>query len=329
MFNLFKKKVFNEPLEDQRKDAAMYPRFLRDRILGGVDCDKVPSATGEFGTSATNPIPVNGVRGELKYLSRLCTGYEMRFIFQRLGSFPQKGFAQNIDAYEIVSWDGKVWDVLFFDMYHPRRSTLAPNGYKFAEYDELISKSILGAGAHNIIDNFPFGVLETLKTNYGSLGEKVAEKLEPILRAVKFEPPEIHRKKLALTLGRIKFANRKKILCVEDEPALAQLYKETLEKEGYEVDLAYDGVEGLRLILSNKYDLITLDHLMPKLRGDEVLERLDGIKLKGKIGMLTSDSNDDSIKKALKHGIRFYMIKNNYTPELFANEINNILKDEL
>lgn len=327
MFNLFKKKVFDEPLEDQRKDAAMYPRFLRDRILGGVDCDKVPSATGDFGTSATNPIPVNGVRGELKYLSRLCTGYEMRFIFQRLGSFPQKGFAQNIDAYEIVSWDGKVWDVLFFDMYHPRRSTLAPNGYKFAEYDELISKSILGAGTHNIIDNFPIGVLETLKTNYGSLGEKVADKLEPILRAVKFEPPDIHRKKLALTLGRIKFANRKKILCVEDEPALAQLYKETLEKEGYEVDLAYNGVEGLKMILTDKYDLITLDHVMPKLGGQEVLEKLQGIQLKARIGMLTNITDEKWIKKATEYGSSFYITIDKLTPEGLVKEINNLFNN--
>lgn len=203
MFSIFSKKRIDETLDEQKKDVAMYPPILRDRILGGVDCDKVPSATGEFGTSATNPIPVNGIRGELKYLSRLCTSYGTRFVFQRLGSFDQKGFDQAIDAYEIVSWDGKVWDVLFFDMYHPRRSILTPSGYQFAEFDELINKTILGTGTHNGIDNFPIGVLEDLKTKHGSLGEKVADKLGPILKTSKFEPPATHRIKLALTLGRI------------------------------------------------------------------------------------------------------------------------------
>jgi CheY-like chemotaxis protein len=320
-------KTDDEPIEDQRKDASMYPRFMRDRILKGIDCDKIPNATGEFGISATNPIPVNGIRGELKYLSRLCTNDGTRFIFHRLGSIYQNEFEQRTDIYEIVSWDGKVWDVLFFDMYHPRRSTLAPNGYKFAAYDELFNKLVLGTGSNEIVADFPIGILKVLSSKYDSLGEKVAKNLEPIIQAVKFEPPEIHRKKLALTLGRIKFANRKKILCVEDEHALAQLYKETLEKEVYEVDLAYDGVEGLKMILTDKYDLITLDHVMPKLGGQEVLEKLQGIKLKARIGMLTNITDDKWIKKATEYGSSFYITIEKLTLEGLVKEINNLFNN--
>ena len=327
MFTIFTKKNADETLEEQNKDAAMYPRFMRDRILSGIDCDKIPNATGEFGTSAMNPIPVNGIRGELKYLSRLCTNDGTRFIFHRLGSIFQNDFEQMIDVYEIVSWDGKVWDILFFDMYHPRRSTLSPSGYKFTVYDELFNKLVLGTGSNEIVADFPIGILKVLISKYDSLGEKVAKNLEPIIKSIKFEPPEIHRKKLALTLGRIKFANRKKILCVEDEPALAQIYKETLEKEGYEVDLAYNGVDGLKMILTDKYDLITLDHVMPKLGGQEVLEKLQGIKLKARIGMLTNITDDKWIKKATDCGSSFYITIDKLTPEGLIKEINNLFNN--
>ena len=75
-------------------------------------------------------------------------------------------------------------------------------------------------------------------------------------------------------------STKKRILCVEDELSMGKMFKELLEKEGYEVDNAYDGEEGLKMILTDKYDLITLDHLMPKMGGDEVLEKLRGVKLK-------------------------------------------------
>ena len=121
---------------------------------------------------------------------------------------------------------------------------------------------------------------------------------------------------------------KKRILCVEDEVSMGKMFKELLEKEGYEVDNAYDGEEGLRMILTDKYDLITLDHLMPKMGGDEVLEKLRGVKLKAKVGMLTNLSDDEHIKYALDHGIRFYMVTTNYTPSMFVEEIKQYINSE-
>ena len=56
------------------------------------------------------------------------------------------------------------------------------------------------------------------------------------------------------------------VLVVEDEPHLAESIARRLQEEGYAVDIAYDGVEGLRLGLTKKYQMIVLDLLLPPKR---------------------------------------------------------------
>jgi CheY-like chemotaxis protein len=63
--------------------------------------------------------------------------------------------------------------------------------------------------------------------------------------------------------------HKKRILIVEDRDILADLEKEILEREGFEVEIAMDGVEGLERIKSNVYDVIVSDFQMPQMRGDE------------------------------------------------------------
>ena len=65
-----------------------------------------------------------------------------------------------------------------------------------------------------------------------------------------------------------------KLLIVDDEKAICEEFKETLEQEGYEVDVATKGEEGLQKIRQNRYDLILLDESMPGMEGDKVFEYL-------------------------------------------------------
>ena len=65
-----------------------------------------------------------------------------------------------------------------------------------------------------------------------------------------------------------------KILIVEDEEKIARFVELELTHEGYEVDKAVDGREGLEMAEENEYDLILLDIMLPKLNGMEVLRRL-------------------------------------------------------
>lgn len=66
----------------------------------------------------------------------------------------------------------------------------------------------------------------------------------------------------------------KKILVVDDEESIRLLYKEELEDEGYDVDVAADGKEALTKLASYKPDLVTLDLKMPEMDGLEVLGKI-------------------------------------------------------
>lgn len=69
-------------------------------------------------------------------------------------------------------------------------------------------------------------------------------------------------------------AEKKRILVVDDEPDFALLVQGNLQKEGFEVDVAYNGVEGLEKIKQNPPDAIVLDVMMPEMDGYEVCTEL-------------------------------------------------------
>ncbi len=65
-----------------------------------------------------------------------------------------------------------------------------------------------------------------------------------------------------------------KILLVEDDSQMIRLYEQKLVKEGFEVEVAMNGSDGLEVALDTKPDLIILDLLMPKMDGEKMLESL-------------------------------------------------------
>lgn len=69
-------------------------------------------------------------------------------------------------------------------------------------------------------------------------------------------------------------SEKKKILVVDDEPDFAAIVQRNLEKEGFEVDVAYDGVEGMEKVASNPPDAIVLDVMMPEKDGYEMCAEL-------------------------------------------------------
>lgn len=88
----------------------------------------------------------------------------------------------------------------------------------------------------------------------------------------------------------------KKILVVDDEPAIVTLLKYNLEKEQYDVDVAYDGETAYQKASDRHYDFIILDLMLPKLDGLEVTKRLRTDRNKTPIMILTAkDSETDKI----------------------------------
>ena len=69
---------------------------------------------------------------------------------------------------------------------------------------------------------------------------------------------------------------KKRILVVDDEPDFCAIVQGQLEKEGFDVELAYNGVEGLEKVKANPPDVIVLDVMMPEMDGYEVCKELKG-----------------------------------------------------
>lgn len=101
----------------------------------------------------------------------------------------------------------------------------------------------------------------------------------------------------------------KKVLIVDDEQSIRTLLKFNLEKDGYEVAAAVDGLEGLAKASTNEFDFIILDLMLPKMDGMEVCKRLRQEKIETPILMLTA--KDDELEKiiGLELGADDYMTK--------------------
>lgn len=109
-----------------------------------------------------------------------------------------------------------------------------------------------------------------------------------------------------------------KILVVEDNEDLANSIKRGLEKEGYSVELAFDGDAGLDMALTKNYDCIVLDVLLPGVDGFEFVRTLRDSNVHTPVLMLTAlDSVDDKIA-GLRNGADDYLTKPFDFRELFA-----------
>ncbi len=184
---LFSKKFQDESFEDQKNEVETDNLEL-EKITGlkanslKEGCDQIACANGAFGHDAENPIPVNGIKGEIKYLNRIRCECGVGLIFHRAGSASAKNNDNAVDVYETVCMNGKHWDTLYLDMYYLRRSTLLPAHYTFSDFHPLFSKVPFGFGIHNKCDNFPVGIPRLLAEQIGgTLGLSFAEKLKKVI----------------------------------------------------------------------------------------------------------------------------------------------------
>lgn len=109
-----------------------------------------------------------------------------------------------------------------------------------------------------------------------------------------------------------------RILVVEDENEIADGTKRVLEKNGYIVDIAYEGLTGLDLILSDIYDLIILDIMLPKINGLDILRNARNEGIIAPVIFLTAKSQIDDKINGLDMGADDYITKPFDAGELLA-----------
>ena len=109
-----------------------------------------------------------------------------------------------------------------------------------------------------------------------------------------------------------------KILAIEDDQTVGQYVKRGLEEQRFHVDLAVDGLEGLRLASGGQYDLIILDLRLPEMSGLEVLRNLRDRGLTVPILVLTAQDTVDFKVQALRTGADDYVTKPFSFEELLA-----------
>jgi DNA-binding response OmpR family regulator len=111
-----------------------------------------------------------------------------------------------------------------------------------------------------------------------------------------------------------------RIAIVEDDLAIAQMYRLKFEAEGYHVEIAENGKLGLALCEQMKPDLVLLDLMMPEMNGDEMLEKMRGTDWgKGiKVVILTNVGEQEAPDKLKELHVSAYIVKAEMTPKQVA-----------
>lgn len=122
----------------------------------------------------------------------------------------------------------------------------------------------------------------------------------------------------------------KRILIVEDDAMLRELYEELLKSEGYEVDAAQDGEQGIIAIDKGGYDLIILDVILPGKDGLTILKEIKKhtpLEKNGPIIVLSNLGQDEIIKECFENGASGFLIKSALAPDQILQEVKRFTSE--
>lgn len=121
-----------------------------------------------------------------------------------------------------------------------------------------------------------------------------------------------------------------KIAIIEDDVAIAQMYRMKFEAEDYEVETAENGKLGLQLAEEMKPDIILLDLMMPEMTGDQMLKKLRetdwGKKIK--VIILTNMGEQEAPPIIKELGVKRFIVKADMTPRQVAEMVKAELQDD-
>lgn len=119
-----------------------------------------------------------------------------------------------------------------------------------------------------------------------------------------------------------------KVLLVEDEEFIRDLFKRQLDLSGFTTDAFGTGKDGLSAISKNAYDLVLLDIMLPDINGLQILQNIrQNPTTKGvAVVLLTNLGQDAVIKQGFELGADGYLVKAAYTPDQIVQEVKNIMQ---
>ena len=121
----------------------------------------------------------------------------------------------------------------------------------------------------------------------------------------------------------------KKILCIEDEPAVQKALSSALTPEGYEVFSALNGLDGMNMVRKEMPDLILLDLVMPGKDGFAVLGELkqDSATARIPVIIMSNLEASEDVDRALALGATTYLVKMNYKLDEIVGKIKSMIGD--
>lgn len=119
-----------------------------------------------------------------------------------------------------------------------------------------------------------------------------------------------------------------KVLIIEDDSYISDMYKIKLESENFEVVIAEDGVKGIKELEKYRPDVILLDVVMPKVDGFSVLKTIKNTEeIKNiPVVMLTNLGQKDNVERGFELGASGYVIKAHFTPSEVVKKVKEILE---
>lgn len=120
----------------------------------------------------------------------------------------------------------------------------------------------------------------------------------------------------------------KKILVIEDEHFIGELYNRALSRAGFKVTIVVDGLQGLKEAQTDKYDVILLDLMIPNMTGIEILRELRDPaktpKLHSKVIITTNLEQREEIRSDIESRADGYLVKAEVTPRELVEFLNTI-----
>ncbi len=123
---------------------------------------------------------------------------------------------------------------------------------------------------------------------------------------------------------------KQKVLLIEDDADLVEMYKLKFIGSGYEIITSFKGAEGLELAKKEKPDIILLDIILPEVDGFAILTELkkDPKTRNIPVLMLTNLGQESDIKKGKELGVTDYLIKANFTPSEVVEKVKKLINNK-